>query len=260
MHPLKLLLAHAAVFGIALTISAACKVEYPTTAFRCSPAGGAPHCPDGYQCCSDDPAAIDLDDITAFVTPEYEMRGGQGVPLFSGGNNSLSRTGMCVREGSVPIQGALIDTGAQGCPIPCNPKWDSDTVEDICGNDTICCQTVELEPEDCVEDENGCYRPVTGNDIEELGGLDATTWSAAEHRTHQDPGGKGCGTFVAGVSASILEDKGITEQQLLRECYRRLTVADQRGFCLGGNATACPLAQGTYADACEQLNQGRPGC
>jgi hypothetical protein len=265
---LNLLLLHGVAFGAAVALSTGCPIpDYPATAFRCSPGGESP-CPEGYICCSDDPAAIDLDDINMAVLPEYQGRGGTGVPLFSGGNNSLSITGMCIAAGAVPIEGALADVGAQGCPVPCNPNWTGDQIEEVCGGNTICCQTVELDAKDCVLDmavgDNGCYRPVTGTDIDGLGGLDATQWKGTEHTTHQDPSGVNCKTFVGGVGADVLEDKGITAAELERACFRRLTVADARGYCLGKSPSvqACPLEQPTYRDACEQLNdaEGRMGC
>ena len=269
---LNILLAHAAVFGIAAAVSSSCVVNYPTTAFRCSPAGDAPNCPtaggDNYQCCSDDPAALDLDDISLFVTPRYTGRGGQGTPLFSGGNNTLSRSGMCVKEGSVPVQGALADINAQGCPVPCNPTWSNSDITSVCGSGTICCETVEIEPEDCVLDPavgtaGGCWRPVNGGDIVGLGGLEATDWGGSDHATHQDPSGINCKVFVDGLPPDVLASKGLDAQDVLRACYRRLTVANARGFCLGGaGVNACPLAQPGYRDACEQMNdfEGRTGC
>jgi hypothetical protein len=265
---LNSLLVHGAAFGVAVLVSTGCPPpDYPATAFRCSPGGEEP-CPEGYICCSDDPAALDLDNLDAFVLPKYLGRGGTGSPLFSGGNNSLSITGMCIAEGAVSAQGALADNGAQGCPVPCNPNWETADVTEVCGDNTICCQTVELEPEDCVLDSSlgdaGCYRPVTGTDIMGLGGLNATEWKGTEHATHQDPGGVNCRTFVSGVSADVLDANGITAKQLESACYRRLTVADARGFCLGKSASvsACPLEQPTYRDACEQRNaaEGRSGC
>lgn len=274
MRVLNIVLAHAAVFGLAAVISTSCQVDYPTTAFRCSPGGGSPNCPtqggDNYICCSDDPAALDLDSadsIDQFVTPGYTGRGGDGTPLFSAGNNSLSTSGMCVKQGSVPPEGALAEINAQGCPVPCNPTWSSSQIDEVCGTSSICCQTTELEPEDCVfdsgEGNSGCWVPVTGGDIQSLGGLDATSWASNEHRTHQDPSGQNCQTFVAGVPQSVYDSGGYDSSDLLAACYRRLTVADQRGFCLGGaGVNQCPLAQAGYRDACEQINdaEGRSGC
>ncbi|NVB36900.1 hypothetical protein G6O69_03600 [Pseudenhygromyxa sp. WMMC2535] len=271
MRLLKIVLAHVAVFGIAAAVASSCTVNYPTTAFRCSPAGASPNCPtqggEEYQCCSDDPAAIKLGDLAAEVTPRYTGRDGEGSPIFSGVNNPISRSGMCIKSGSVPAAGALADVNASGCPVPCNPTWDSGDVDDICGEGSICCQTVELEADDCVLDPDigdaGCWRPATGNDIVDLGGLEVTSWTANEHSTNQDPGGVGCRTFAEGVGSDVLEANGITEDNLKAACFRRLTVGNQRGFCLGGTGVnACPLAQSSYRDACEQMNdaQARSGC
>lgn len=269
MRLLNLLIVHGLAFGAAVLVSSACQPpDYPPTAFRCSPGGDSP-CPDGYICCSDDPAALDLDNLDSAVLPKYQGRGGSGTPLFSGGNNSLSITGMCIAEGAVPIEGALADVGAQGCPVPCNPNWVTGDIEDVCGSNTICCQTVELEPEDCVKDPSlgtaGCYRPVTGMDITGLGGLDATAWKGTQHATHQDPSGNNCKVFVAGIPASVLADKGITDpKDVENACFRRLTVADARGYCLGKSPTvsACPLEQPSFRDACEQRNDAEAlgGC
>jgi hypothetical protein len=265
---LNLLLINGVAFGAAVVLSTGCPIpDYPATAFRCSPGGDSP-CPDGYICCSDDPAALLLGDLNAAVLPEYQGRGGTGTPIFSGGNNSLSITGMCIEAGAVPIEGALADVGAQGCPVPCNPNWINDQVEEVCGSNTICCQTVELEPEDCVLDpnlgNNGCYRPVTGVDIAGLGGLDATEWKGTEHATHQDPSGNSCKIFVAGIPPDILDSNGVEADDVQRACFRRLTVADARGYCLGKSPTvsACPLEQPTYRDACQQRNdaEGRTNC
>ncbi|WP_146158577.1 hypothetical protein [Enhygromyxa salina] len=213
-----------------------------------------------YQCCSDDPAALLLSNLGATVTPDYQGRGGDGTPLFSGGNNPLSKSGMCVKVGSVPPALALADINAQGCPVPCNPNWGSGDLADVCGAGTICCQTTELEPEDCVLDldmgDNGCYRPVTGTDIMGTGSsTNLTNWGGTKHKTHQDPSGTNCEVFVQGLPPSVLSSNNISSADVLRACYHRLTVADQRGFCLGGGpGVFCPLAQPNYRDACEQLN------
>jgi hypothetical protein len=272
---LNILLGHVAVFGVAVLVSSSCTVNYPVTAFRCSPGGTAPSCPEKgeevWMCCSDDPAALQITEsgIDNLVTPNYQGRGGEGTPLFSGGNNPLSKSGMCVKAGSVPITGALADLNAQGCPVPCNPTWSSDDIESVCGPSTICCQTVELDFKDCVFDPaagngNGCWRPATGFDIIEVGtGSDLTNWGGTAHETHQDPSGTNCQKFVQGLPASVLADQNLTSADVLRECYRRLTVANQRGFCLGGaGVNFCPLAQPAYLDACEQQNQleGRSAC
>ncbi|HVH97077.1 MAG TPA: hypothetical protein VM869_00120 [Enhygromyxa sp.] len=274
MRLLNILLGHVAIFGIAAAVSSSCTVNYPVTAFRCSPGGTDPSCPstkDGnYICCSDDPTALLITEtgIDDLVTPDYQGRGGEGTPIFSGGNNPLSKSGMCVKEGSVPVTGALADANASGCPVPCNPTWNTEDIESVCGDNTICCQTVELDPADCVLDplvgSSGCWRPATGYDIEGVGtGSDLTNWGGTAHRTHQDPSGTNCEAFVAGIPSSLLEEENLTSEDVKRECYRRLTVANQRGFCLGGaDVNFCPLAQPAYRDACEQKNdaEGRSGC
>ncbi|MFO7567950.1 MAG: hypothetical protein R6X02_35240 [Enhygromyxa sp.] len=269
MRLLNILLGYATIFGVAALMSSSCQVNYPVTAFRCSPSGDSPSCPEGYVCCSDDPAALlitssGFDDL---VTPKYLSRGGVGTPIFSGGNNPLSKSGMCVESGSVPISGALIDPNAEGCPVPCNPTWSNADIQTVCGPNTICCQTVELEPEDCVLDPTagnaGCWRPATGFDIEGVGTQNLTNWGGTAHKTHQDPSGTNCQQFVQGIPANVLSAQNLTQQQLLQQCYRRLTVANQRGFCLGGaGVNFCPLAQPAYRDACEQMNdrEGRTGC
>jgi hypothetical protein len=267
---LNILLGHAAIFGVAVLVSSSCSVNYPVTAFRCSPGGNSPNCPtqdgDEYICCSDDPAALRLSTIDELVTPTYQGRGGEGSPIFSGGNNQFSTSGMCVRAGSVPPSGALIDENARGCPVPCNPTWSDADIEAVCGDATICCQTVELEFEDCVLDpmagSQGCWRPATGFDIETLGGQNLTDWGGTAHKTHQDPSGTNCEAFVTGIQPGLLPN-GVSSMDVLQACYRRLTVANQRGFCLGGaGVNFCPLAQATYRDACEQRNdaEGRSGC
>jgi hypothetical protein len=219
----------------------------------------------GGLCCSDDPAALLLEDLDAQVTPQYQGGAGEGIPLFSGGNNPLSRWGMCVAAGSVPQGDALDDVNAQGCPIPCNPNWDAADVALICGPARVCCQTVELGPEDCALDpdlgDSGCWRPVTGNDVMGLGGLDSSNWSSTDHATHQDPNGTSCQQFASGLPAEVLADYGLTDQDVFVACVRRLGVADTRGMCTSADA-ACPFAAPSYRDACEQRNdvEGRTGC
>jgi hypothetical protein len=256
-----------ALAGLGSALVCGCQPpDGPLQTHRCSP--HAPLCPGGQVCCSDDPAALDLDALDVAALPEYLGRGGTGTPLFSGGNNSRSISGICIEAGAVPIEGALSDIGAQGCPVPCNPNWENADIEVVCGEDTICCQTLELEPEDCVFDPSlgdaGCHRPVTGVDITDLGGLDATQWKSTQHATHQDPEGTHCKDFVAGMTQAELDAKGITVDELRNACFRRLAVADTRGFCLGKSltVTTCPLDDPNYDDACDLLNrdESRSGC
>lgn len=236
---------------------------------RCDPSSVDPCAEfiEPHLCCSDDPAAVNLSDLDAAVTPNYVGRGGEGTPIFSGSNNASSRQGVCVADGSVPPVAALADVGAAGCPVPCNPQWSASDISSVCGQSALCCQFQELAPEDCGFDPNlgdsGCWRPVTGNDIQGLGGIDASDWSMVDHATHQDPGGSGCEKFVAEIPPNVLADNGLTPQDVLLACFRRLSVANQRGLCIGGAAGAvCPYAAPAYIDACEQRNddEGRGGC
>jgi hypothetical protein len=214
-------------------------------------------------CCSDDPTAIDLEDLAADVVPAYQGRGGEGTPIFSGANNLLSRSGACVAEGSVAPAIALVDSNAVGCPVPCNPLWSASQIVEICGSGALCCQAQALEPEDCVLDptlgDAGCWRPVTGADITGLGGADASDWSLDDHATHQDPGGTSCELFVASVPQDVFDTNGITTTDLLVACFVRLSVADQRGHCQAfDGSNPCPV----FADPCAPINvdELRTGC
>lgn len=129
-----------------------------------------------------------------------------------------------------------------------------------------CCQTVELEASDCVFDPElgnaGCWRPARGEDSIGVGGLEATAWGPGDHATAQDPGQLGCEEFVKGRSDVELDAAGVSRDQVMQACVRRLSVADQRGFCQGERVAYCPIAQPSYRDACEQQNdaEGRSGC
>jgi hypothetical protein len=232
---------------------------------RCDPSADDPCAQFGsVPCCSDDPAALQLDgDLTAQVTPRYlgGGGGGTGTAIFSAGNNPLSRSGYCLAE-STPSALALADLNAEGCRVPCNPTWSSADIASICGPSALCCQNVELEPADCVLDptlgDNGCFRPVTGLDISGLGGLELTNWASTSHVTHQDPSGINCQVLAMG-----LEGFGLEPMEVLLECYLRLTVANQRGSCFSSAELAsCPFAGPDYVDACEQANvdNGLLGC
>lgn len=220
----------------------------------CSPA--ASECADNLRCCSIDPAAIDFDDPSANVLPDYLGQGAGGTPIFSDLDNDRSRRGVCIRPGTVPSSGRV---PSSECPIPCNPTWSNADIQAVCGPNTICCQHAELEAKDCVLDptvgDNGCWRPVTGADIGVL-----SNWGASEHATHQDPGllaNGACASLVAGLSPEL------DANAVRSACERRLTVANQQGFCHGGaGVNYCPEAQPSYRDACERLNdeQARSGC
>jgi hypothetical protein len=256
----KLISAYVATFAVAATFSGACiNVNYSDTAFRCNPTQNADACPEGFVCCSDDPTTVD------------------GLRFFSGANNNLSSSGMCIRDSVVNSGQAGL---ANGCPVPCNPKWGSATKELVCGSSVtaLCCQTTALEPEDCIYDVGlSCFRPVNGTDTDEVpscpvgdlqGVLQATgydvalarcnsSWSRSAHVTHQDPG------VSSGSSACSVLDAALTEIDFWG-CVDTLTVADQRGFCLtkSPSVQVCPtdladaekIANGIPLDACTQMN------
>ena len=264
-HRLPLLLLG---FASAAALAISCGGEdYPTTAFRCDPGSGDPRCPAAYVCCSTDPAAVDLSGLDSLAIPEYA--GGNGLAVFSGENNAVSDHGRCVDVAAVGEVNTLaeIDEAVDGCPMPCDPGWDAATVQEVCGEDTFCCQTDEIEEADCVLDNNGCWRPVRGEDIEGLGGLGATDWGTSDHATHQDPRGTNCQAFVEGIDDGTLAVFGLSDSQVLAACYRRLSVASNRGLCTAAGPDAeksevCPLAHPDYLDACERKNEdeGLSGC
>lgn len=245
MRPEKMLrfvLVNGAALGLGAVVATSCvEVDYPTVAFRCDPSQQEDNCPETHFCCSDDPAA------EGGAKPDYM---GQSIsdgapPYFSGPNNALSTSGMCVRVDEIAGQG-LIDLAAANCPIPCNPTWDAAWINDVCGESRVCCQTVELEDIDCILDQStGMYRPVTGDDIGM--GAGQSQWRPADHATHQDPNGSSCLALAGGnPNSSVFQD-----------CVRQLSVADQRGFCMALQAgQVCPTKQPGYIDACTRLNGG----
>lgn len=241
MRPVKMLrlvLLNGAAMGLGAVVATSCiGVDYPLVAFRCNPKQES-NCPDTHYCCSDDPAA------PMGAKPDYmgkNIPDGQ-KPYFSGENNLLGTSGMCVRVDDIAGQG-LIEFAAANCPIPCNPTWSEAWIDDVCGSARVCCQTVELDPLDCVAD-GGMFRPVTGDDIGVL-----TQWKPAEHVTHQDPNGTSCLALALGNPMS----------EEFQDCVRQLSVADQRGFCMAlGAGQACPTEQPGYIDACTARNGGAP--
>ena len=220
--------------------------RYPTVAFRCNPRL-PDNCPEAYFCCSDDPAA------EGGALPAYEGKNipGGATPYFSGVNNALGVSGMCVQRDNVPLGAGLQDVAALHCPVPCNPTWDPADIEAVCGTGRSCCQTVQLQEADCVRDPvDGTFRPVTGHDIGEptdFGPL--TDWSGNAHATHQDPSGTACRAIAGNPSDSELATNAV-----YLDCVSTLTVANQRGFCLDLGGDVCPVQRPGYIDACEQLN------
>jgi hypothetical protein len=157
-------------------------------------------------------------------------------------NNALGRTGRCVRREEIPGGYGLIEAGAVGCPVPCNPTWTQGEIDEVCGEAASCCQTVELDEADCVLDEDlGCYRPARGDDIFDLG----DPWDKDAHETHQDPELRACTELAEG------------DQEALEDCLRQLSVADQRGYCMflnTGMGETCGVDREDYVSPCDRLN------
>lgn len=232
--------------GLGATVAASCiNVNYPTVAFRCNPRQ-SDNCPDTHYCCSDDPAA------EGGSLPNYAQKniGNSSTPYFSGSNNELGTSGMCVNRDDIPTGSGLLEPLALNCPIPCNPSWERDEIDVVCGASRVCCQTTELEAADCVMgDGDDGFRPVNGTDIGSL-----TTWNAAEHKTHQDASGVACTGFAIAAGA---DPAAVQMDPVFLDCIGQLTVADQRGFCMAlAPGEACPTAQPGYVSACDTLNGG----
>jgi hypothetical protein len=235
-HLLKFVVVNGLALALGAVVATSCiKVNYPTVAFRCNPRQ-PDNCPETHFCCSDDPSTADG------ALPAYAGRDVPGsAPLYAEAKNRAGTSGMCVNRDDVPINFALQDPAAFGCPIPCNPTWDTDDIETVCGPTFVCCQTVELGDKDCVlPDGETQWRPVTGEDIQSELVSPVSNWNAVAHDTHQDPNGTVCaGTFGAGTDE-------------FNACIRHLTVANQRGFCMGLEpGEFCPTTAATYQDACE---------
>lgn len=193
----------------------------------------------GYRCCSSDPATADGQ------LPAYEGKGIEGsAPLYADAANGAGRWGMCVNTTDIPLGSGLLADDALNCPIACNPTWDDGDVASVCGAGRVCCQTIELGPKDCVQ-ENGVWRAVTGADIGDQEVTPPTNWNNVAHDTHQDPNGAVC------LAAS---GNDVTSPEFA-ECIRTLSVADQRGFCMAlGPGQVCPADDPSYVDACEAMN------
>lgn len=239
MNLLKTALTYAALFGLGAVTSVACfEPELGNPSFRCSPAAGG-GCPEGEQCCSDDPAAL------GGKLPKFGNAAGEayGTPIFSNNNNQLSTQGMCVNTEGIP------STLVNGCPLPCNPTWSSDEIVAVCGS-PVCCQTQELDPnKDCVVDPMTMrWRAVTGADIfliDPSTKKPLTSWGGL-HSTNQDPQGSNCDIFARGGGTTADEDTK-------NDCIRQLSVANQRGFCY----SECPCIE----DVCEMKNADyKPRC
>lgn len=248
MRVLRFLVLNGLAVGLGAVVATSCvDVNYPTVAFRCNPRQ-SDNCPDTHFCCSDDPAAV------GGGLPFYTNIPGTadgGTAYFSGANNGLGTKGMCVRTEDLPSGAGLFEATAANCPVPCNPTWEDSDKLAVCGEGRVCCQTVELEAADCVQedpDDPQSWRPAVGTDIR--GGR--TDWKPARHETHQDPNGQGCGTFANNVTDFEDPDSDFSQ------CLNRLTVADQRGFCMALQPSeVCPTDVEGYLNACELINLGQ---
>jgi hypothetical protein len=208
--------------------------------FACNPRTSGTS-PTGHKCCSSDPSTADG------ALPVYEGRGIEGsTPLYADAANFAGTWGMCIEAGMVPEGFGLLAPEAAGCPIPCNPQWIDADVEAVCGQGRTCCQTIELRPKDCVFNEaTEFWRAVRGTDIGSDEITPRTYWNATAHETHQDPNGTICLAYAAGDA----------ESPEFAECVQHLTVADERGFCLGlSDGQGCPADAVTYVDVCEAMN------
>lgn len=245
-HLLRFVVVNTLAVGIGAAVATSCiKVNYPTVAFRCNPRQGD-NCPETHFCCSDDPSTAD-GELPAYAG---KMLSGS-TPLYADDANRAGVSGMCVNRDEIPAGFGLLSANATNCPIPCNPTWPNADILTVCGEGRVCCQTVELGDKDCVLPEgSSTWRPVSGEDIGEGGGPDhvtpRTNWNAVAHDTHQDPNGTVCAqAFGAGTDG-------------FNECITHLTVANQRGFCMGlGPGQGCPVDAVTYQDACE-IKSGSP--
>ncbi len=231
MNLVKTALTYVAIFSAGALTSVSCfEAEFGNPSFRCNPAY-SPDCPDGETCCSDDPAT------TGGRLPNYFNGKNDdkfGIPIFSGANNPLSSSGMCVATDGI------VSPFTTGCPVPCNPTWDIGRRDAICMG-SQCCQMQELDPiKDCVLDPTTKkWRAVTGNDIGPPPKL--TDWGP-KHTTNQDPDGKKCIIFASGGGTMMLDTAARAD------CFKQLTVANQRGFCY----EKCPCIE----DVCDQKNPG----
>ena len=197
-------------------------VGFPTVAFTCDPGGPLqPACPSGFNCCSDDGTAIG------------------DFALFSDEANDRSHSGLCVFANDIPRGSGLDDD----CPIPCNPLWPNERIEEVCGEVRSCCQTQELVEADCIFDEaEGLWVPMDGRHAEAALLAGKARWGEG---THQDPELEGCEALAGGRNNA-----------LFLECVRSLTVANQRGYCTAIQpGKLCPTAERHYIDACEAMNE-----
>jgi hypothetical protein len=252
-HILRFVVVNGLALGLGAAVATSCiKVNYPTVAFRCNPRQ-PDNCPESHFCCSDDPSTAKDGSLPAYEGKN--ITGTTATPLYADAANRAGTSGMCVNRDEIPAGFGLLSAAAANCPIPCNPTWSEGSIEAVCGEGRVCCQTVEVGDKDCVlPDGETQWRPVSGADI----GGDApvspkTNWNAVAHETHQDPNGSVCAA-TAGCSGQTCQGDAV-----FSECIRQLTVANQRGFCMFLEAgQGCPTTAATYQDACERKSGSPP--
>lgn len=202
----------------------------------CNPSAGSNACRSPATCCSDDPAAVGGKPPNYF-NGDTDLH---GEPIFSAANNDLGISGLCI------VTGEFASPFPSGCPVPCNPTWAPEILQEICGTTAICCQTTDLDPDrDCVIDpQTQRWRAVTGHDI----GTPLTIWGD-QHTTNQDPLGAGCMQFA---TDEVMNDTAAPEPDMaaLEDCFDQLTVANQRGLCQ--QPGTCPCRE----DLCDAKNPG----
>jgi hypothetical protein len=157
-----------------------------------------------------------------------------GTPIFSGNNNPLSTSGMCVETGG------FTSPFPNGCPVPCDPTWDAVDAAEICGTTSKCCQMQELDAtKDCVLDPattSGARSPAPTFLQARPRGARCTRPT----RTRSAP--TACCSRRAAAAPVAME--------AFDDCLDQLTVADQRGFCYDPNK--CPCIE----DVCAMKNPG----
>lgn len=132
-----------------------------------------------------------------------------GEPLFSLDRNDWSLFGKCALE---PVR------EASAVHVACDPTWDSETIELVCG--TIgCLQDDAVVEEDCVL-VDGVWRAVRGSDVST-----PEEWIVDEPGTRQDPELEGCTDYAT-------SSEGVVDPGKLLDCVHQLGAADRRGFCI----------------------------
>ena len=220
-------------FVVSLLVGVACHVPWVEGSHLCQPSSSKPdkRCPDDEICCSDDPAALDFSRSRRTRTPS--IRGPRRL------RHSLvlgrpKRRQLLRRVHQIGDWVAL----PSGCPVPCNPSWDSDSVDAICGTGTFCCQTLEVDGVGLRVRIPRSVTRVAGDQFWRRhhgtrGGLDATSWfceRALDPARSRRATSARRGSWASPTRSST--DASATAGDVQVACLRRLGVANQRGFCI----------------------------